>query len=121
MERKKTREKMRRQEVNDRFTELMEALHEVDAQGSAAAAEAEGGSGGEGHGHSHSHLPGSQHHGLSCLAAGCDKGNFRVDVLSRAVRVLRVRFAWRGWNLEFWVGVVWSVLVFFSPPPRPRH
>jgi hypothetical protein len=92
MERKKTREKMRRQEVNDRFQELMEALHEVDGGAEVKAELAEEESvGGHGlHGHNHHHANGSPH-GLSCLAAGCDKGNFRVDVLSRAVRVIKVR------------------------------
>lgn len=61
MERKKTREKMRRQEVNDKFNELMEALAEVEANPSAQATR----------------------------AANMDKGNFRVDVLSRAVRVIK--------------------------------
>ncbi len=92
MERKKTREKMRRQEVNDRFQELMEALHEVDG-GAEVKAELLGEEEsvyGQQHGHGQHHANGSPH-GLSCLAAGCDKGNFRVDVLSRAVRVIKVR------------------------------
>ncbi len=64
MERKKRREKMRRQEVNDKFNELREALAEVDGPGQATVQQ---------------QLPEQDN----------DKGNFRVDVLSRAVRVIK--------------------------------
>lgn len=75
MERKKTREKMRRQEVNDKFQELMDALVEVDSNGQEQVSKEE----------------------ATSASSGGDKGNFRVDVLSRAVRVLRVRvLRWVG-------------------------
>ena len=71
MERKKTREKMRRQEVNDKFNELMEALSEADSKGQTPAEKQQ------------------QKQQQQAQAANIDKGNFRVDVLSRAVRVIK--------------------------------
>lgn len=67
MERKKTREKMRRQEVNDKLNELMEVLVEADSKGQTPAEKQQ----------------------QQAQAASIDKGNFRVDVLSRAVRVIK--------------------------------
>lgn len=91
MERKKTREKMRRQEVNDRFQELMDALAEVDSKGQEQAAREEAAA------------------AAASSGSGGDKGNFRVDVLSRAVRVLRVRVGLTGlvgpWGEWGWRGV----------------
>ena len=66
-ERKKTREKMRRQEVNDKLNELMEVLAEADSKGQTPAEKKQ----------------------QQAQAASIDKGNFRVDVLSRAVRVIK--------------------------------
>lgn len=71
MERKKTREKMRRLEVNDKFNELMEALAEVEAEDQTP-------------------LEQQQQKKLQQVQAGnADKGNFRVDVLSRAVKLIK--------------------------------
>jgi hypothetical protein len=72
MERKKTREKMRRQEVNDKFNELMEALSEADSKGQTPAEKQQ-----------------QKQQQQQAQAANIDKGNFRVDVLSRAVRVIK--------------------------------
>ena len=93
VERKYSREKMRRQEVNDKLQELMGALEEVDGPPDAEA-EAEAGTeaaAGAETGVEEAAVVEAKEEGGGGSGGDSSSSSFRVDVLSRAVRVIRVR------------------------------